>query len=181
MNKIGPYFGFQQYPARRLEVLEKTLDCKREIVRQIAAQHAIAEQRGAGLAPGRRHVCQQNPVPGILTLQRLNQRLGSARLAHRYRMYPDQRPCNLYVIAPESLGDMLEILRLPPRAPPQMQYRAWQERVEQQCVAQAPRIHGVSFSTAAITCPAPGTRPIPPRLDARALPYIPVAAGSVAV
>jgi len=93
-HHVRPHFGFHQDAEARREMPQKTRDHPAGVVRQITLHDARAmpaEQRAAGGAPGRRHVREQHRVRRIRVQQRVEQRLGRARLADRDRMQPDHR------------------------------------------------------------------------------------------
>ena len=69
LHQVEPDFGFHQQPDFGLEVAEKALHRKREVVGQVALQHTVAEQLPAGFPTGGGHVGEQDAVPGIACLQ----------------------------------------------------------------------------------------------------------------
>ena len=58
-------------------------------------------------------------MPRIARKQGMNQRLGGAGFAHRYRMDPQAGRVEPRTVNTETLGEVFEIGRLSPRAPQQ--------------------------------------------------------------
>src|SRR5580658_10630434 len=134
----------------------------RRVIRQICAQYAVAVERFAGSASGRRHVRQEHAMPGVTLKQRIDQRLRSAGFAERYRVQPDHRCGGLFGEIAEALGDMFAVTRLAPRAPGEPQPRVGQQEVRERCIKQA---HQARASTAlATTSCGLGGAAGPPRL-----------------
>src|SRR5690606_24028976 len=85
------------------------------------ALDAIAEQALAGFDTGRRHVGEQDPMPGASCEQALDQGAGRHRLADRHRVDPDQRAVAASRIAQaEAIGPATTIGGLAQAAPEQV-------------------------------------------------------------
>ena len=109
MNKVKPYFGFQQHADFWLEVAQKTLHCKRVVIGQINAQHTVAVKLFAGFAASGRGVGEQNLMIWVGRLQALHQAGRSPSFANRDGMQPDDRLVAINSIKPKALRDMLQV------------------------------------------------------------------------
>lgn len=91
VNERRPDLGLHHEPERRPPCAQEAPHGARQIVRQVAARHALAEDLLARRAAARRHVREQHVRVGARAQQRIDERLRGARLADRHRMHPHDR------------------------------------------------------------------------------------------
>jgi hypothetical protein len=121
VDEVGPDLRFHDDPGARPEVVKKSRDGPRQVVRQIAPGHAVAEELMTGLAAGGCHMGQQNMVVRMALPQQTDDGLCRAGLADRDRVQPDDRLLHRAGIGAEAFRHVVEIAALAPRAPQEAQ------------------------------------------------------------
>ena len=134
VDQIEPDFRFHQDADLRFEAAQKSLHRKRIIIRQVHAQHAVAIQLLAGSAPGGRGMGEQNLMIGIGCAQPGNKALCGAGLAYRNGVQPDDRLIASHGIKAEALADVMQVFRLPARAPQQAQKNVRQQQPQREAI-----------------------------------------------
>ncbi len=143
---------------------QEAVNRRREIVREVAVQYAVAEKRFRSFSTGRRHVGQQDLLVRMALGQLADQWLRSARFAYGDGMNPDDRTRCPLPVKPESLTDVRQIGRLPARPHRQSHQGKWHQQPHQQpveCVCHSKS--GWTSRMAPTTSSTPGGWPILPR------------------
>src|SRR5512142_1114442 len=123
-----------------MEVREEALHGERNVVRQPRLHDAVAEERRARRASGRRHVREHYRAPRIVAHEPLDERRDGAGFAERDRVDPQHvvadDACRTGV-ASEALAHAGAIERLAPAAPPKPQRQERKRTPPQRRVGEA--------------------------------------------
>ena len=139
-QQVGPDLGFHQHTGGGPMVAQEAAHSAGGVVRQPGLCIAFAQQRGACFAACRRAVGQQQPQPGPLRAQGLNQRCRSARFAQRHRVQPQAAGLDIHAAEAQPLGPPLPVGRFSltrPPAPPQPRKHQRRGQPQQQRVGAA--------------------------------------------
>ena len=129
--EIRPQLRLHEQRHRRPQRRKETLHRTRQIVGQITAVHAVAEQLPHGLAAARRRHGHQQRGIGITHTQRADQGLRGPHLADRDGMQPDRAGYRRQV-ATEPFPPVTAIVGFAPSPEPQTQQHHRQQQVQQQ-------------------------------------------------
>ena len=152
VREVRPDFRLHQQAEVRLSSFQKLFDCPRRVVRQITLSNSVSEFLGEfspDLTPRRRHMRIKNFGVGPAFKDRLDQRKCGSGLSDGNRMYPNPGSSfssRRIVSRPESLGPMLQVLRLFSRTLIQIEHGCRRRGVKQTTVNRTGKNHSITFS-----------------------------------